>query len=82
MTGTNIRNKKVLPHGDIIKLDSRLWYITGSLPISHIPRNMVVYKLNSGRLLIHSAVALKEEFMLDIENIGKPEFLIVPNKYH
>lgn len=71
-----------MPHGDIINLDSRLWYVTGSLPISHIPRNMVVYKLNSGGLLIHSAVALKEEFMLYIENIGKPEFLIVPNKYH
>lgn len=75
-------NSKVLPHGELIKLDNRLWYLTGSLPLGNIPRNMVVYKLKSGGILIHSAVALNEDTMSDIENIGKPEYLIVPNKFH
>lgn len=82
MTSTNEWNKKVLPHGDLIRLDSRLWYVTGSLPHGNTPRNMVIYKLNSGGLLIHSAIALNEAAMLNIEKIGRLEYLMVPNKFH
>lgn len=75
-------NKKVHPHGELIKLNERLWYVTGSLPHGNVPRNMVIYRLDSRGLLIHSAVALKEEYMQQVEELGKPEYMIVPNKFH
>jgi hypothetical protein len=81
-TAINKWNEKVHPHGGIIKLDDRLWYVTGSLPHGNVPRNMVIYRLNSGGLLIHSAVALKDEYMKEIEALGSLDYMIVPNKYH
>ncbi len=75
-------NENVYSHGEIIKLDDRLWYVTGSVPSGNVPRNMVIYKLSSGGLLIHSAVALKGESMQQIEALGSLEYMIVPNKYH
>ena len=75
-------DKNVQPHGELKQLDSRLWFVTGSLPVSRIPRNMVIYKLKNGGLLIHSAIALNAESMEKIERFGTPEYLLVPNKYH
>jgi len=75
-------NEKVQPHGELIKLDERLWYVTGSLPHGNVPRNMVIYRLSSGGLLIHSVVALNEEYMSQIEALGSLDYMIVPNKYH
>jgi hypothetical protein len=48
----------VHPHGDLVELTEGLWIVTGSLPRSGLPRNMVVYRLRDGGLLIHSAIAL------------------------
>ncbi len=75
-------NGKVCAHGEITKLDERLWYVTGSLPHGNVPRNMVIYRLSSGGLLIHSAVALKQEYMKQLEALGSLDYMIVPNKYH
>jgi hypothetical protein len=75
-------DKNTLPHSDIIQLDERLWYITGSLPFGNTPRNMVIYRLDSGKLLIHSAVALKDEYMTKLEQMGVFEYMIVPNRFH
>jgi hypothetical protein len=72
----------VLPHGGLVQLSSRLWVVTGSLASGPLPRNMIVYRLNAGGLLIHSAVALNPAGMAALEELGRPQILIVPNGYH
>lgn len=72
----------VLPHGDLRQLAPRIWEVTGSLKNGNLPRNMLVYKLGDGGLLIHSAIAMNEQTMKRLEQLGKPEVLIVPNGFH
>ena len=75
-------NEKVYPHGDLLKLAPRLWQVTGSLPRISLPRNMVVYRLDDGGLLIHSGIALNEAGMSKLESLGAPKVLVVPNRFH
>jgi hypothetical protein len=53
---------EVTAHGPLVQLASNLWYLQGTIrmPLGHIKRNMVIYRLGSGELVIHSAVALDE----------------------
>ncbi|MDZ4874276.1 MAG: hypothetical protein CLLPBCKN_003672 [Chroococcidiopsis cubana SAG 39.79] len=73
----------VLPHSAIAELAPNLWHVTGILPSSTmVPREMVVYKLPDSSLLIHSAIALNEVGMSQLESLGVPKILIVPNRIH
>jgi hypothetical protein len=72
----------VLPHRPIEKLEPNLWRVEGDLPNSNGTRVMTIVKLASGGLLVHSAIALEEDQMKEIEAFGKPEVLIVPNGFH
>lgn len=73
----------VSPHGEIEELAPNLWHVTGTLPSSTmVPREMIVYKLADGSLLIHSAIALNEAGMTKLESLGVPNILIVPNRIH
>jgi len=74
--------KHIYPHGDLMQLDERLWMVTGSLPKGNLPRNMIIYRLNSGDLLIHSAIALNQNLMHQIEALGRLKYLLVPNSLH
>lgn len=74
--------KAVCPHGELLQLDARLWQVTGTLPRGPLPRNMVVYRLDDGGLLIHSGIALAENSMRQLEGLGTPRMLIVPNGLH
>jgi hypothetical protein len=47
-----------------------------------MPRNMIIYRMNGGGLLIHSAIALNPAGMAALEELGRPQILIVPNGYH
>jgi hypothetical protein len=73
---------KVLPHGPLEQLADRLWLCTGSLEAMPIPRNMVIYRLDDGRLLIHSAVCVDEARLAEITALGEPTWLLVPNQGH
>jgi len=73
---------RVLRHGPIEKRDDNLWSVTGSLPGMSLKRVMTVVRLDNGRLVIHSAVALDDDAMAEIEAWGRPGFLLVPNAYH
>lgn len=42
-------------------------------------RNMTLYKLPSGNLLIHCPIALPEPTMSSIEILGEPELIMIPN---
>ena len=73
---------RVLRHGPIEKLDNNIWCVTGSLPGMSLKRVMTLVRLDDGRLVIHSAVALDEGAMAEIEAWGRPAILLVPNAYH
>lgn len=70
----------VLPHSPIEALAPGLWHVTGTLPIN--PREMVIYQLADSSLLIHSAIALNEADMTQLESLGTPKIMIVPNRMH
>jgi hypothetical protein len=72
----------VLPHGPIEKLAENLWWVSGSLPGMTLKRCMTVVRLGDGRLVIHSAIALDEAGMRELEAWGTPAFLLVPSAYH
>jgi hypothetical protein len=72
----------VLRHGSIEKLEDNLWTVTGSLPGMSLKRVMTVARLEDGDLVVHSAIALDEDGMSEIEGWGRPAFLLVPNAYH
>ncbi len=72
----------VLPHGPIEKLEPNLWRVEGSLPRMALRRVMTVIRLEDGRLVIHSAIALDEGSMAEIEAWGRPAVLLVPNAFH
>jgi hypothetical protein len=73
---------KVHPHGELRELVSGLWIVTGSLPGMPLPRNMVVYRLPDGGLLLHSVICLDEAGMQKLESLGRPAMMIVPSDGH
>jgi hypothetical protein len=70
----------VLPHSPISELALELWHVTGVL--GPTPREMVIYRLPDGGLLIHSAIALDDAGMAQLESLGTPKIMIVPNRIH
>jgi hypothetical protein len=74
----------VLPHGKLSVVDDNLLTVTGQLhmPFGDFPRRMTVARLQDGRLVIFSAIALDESEMHALEAFGKPTFMIVPNDIH
>lgn len=75
-------NWKVLPHGPIEELADNLWWVAGSLPGMSLRRAMTIARMDDGRLVVHSAVALEDGAMQKIEAWGEPAFLLVPNGGH
>jgi len=69
-------------HGPLEELAPGLWRVRGSLGRSPLPRNMVLYRLPDGGLLIHGAVAMHAEGMAALEALGPPRLLVVPNGFH
>lgn len=72
----------VLDHGPIEKLAENLWWVQGALPGMSLKRTMTVARMNDGRLVIHNAIALREDAMKELEAWGTPTFLIVPSGIH
>lgn len=73
---------RVLRHGPIERLEENLWCVTGTLQGMSLKRVMTVVKLDDGEIVIHSAVALNDDSMAEIEAWGRPAILLVPNAYH
>jgi hypothetical protein len=72
---------KILPHGEFEELAPGLWSLTGSLPMP-LRRNMIVYRMADGALLLHSVIALDEAGMAKLEALGRPSIMIVPAVGH
>jgi hypothetical protein len=75
---------KVLSHGALIKIADNILTVVGDIPMptGKIARRMTVVRLRDGRLVVFSAIALREKEMRELEDFGKPAFLIVPNGHH
>ena len=73
---------QVLRHGPIDRLEENLWSVTGTLRGMSLKRVMTMGRLGDGRIVIHSAIALDESAMGEIEGWGTPAVLLVPNAYH
>src|SRR6187431_575454 len=52
------------------------------MPLLELPRRMTLVRLNSGGLIIFSAIALQEPDMAELEALGRPTYLIVPSVRH
>ncbi len=77
-------NEHRYPHGPLVEVVPGIWQVSGSLRPNGdgLPRNMVLWKLPSGGLCIHSCVVLDEETQAELEALGEPQVLIVPNGLH
>jgi len=75
---------KVLPHGELQRIDDAILTVVGQIemPLGTLPRRMTVVRLSDRRLVVWSAIALREQEMAMIEAFGHPAFLIVPNDHH
>jgi hypothetical protein len=74
--------RHVTPHGELQALDDRLWVVTATPPKGGLPRNMFIYRLDDGGLLVHGAHALREETMRAIEALGPLRLMIVSSQIH
>jgi hypothetical protein len=72
----------VLPHDPIQELSENLWRVEGELPRFSMKRVMSVARLQTGGLLIHSAIALDEPSMQRLEAWGAPEIMLIPHVRH
>ncbi len=75
-------NSAVFPHGDFTPLADNLWWLKSAQAGMPLPRNMAVYKLPSGDLVLHSVVCLDAPRMEALEKLGTPKYMIVPNEGH
>lgn len=72
----------VLRHDPIEKIEDNLWCVTGTVPGMDLKRVMTLVRLEDGRVVVHSAIALDEASMSEIEDWGQPAILLVPNTFH
>jgi hypothetical protein len=72
----------VLHHKPIEKLEENLWSVTGTLPGMALKRVMTLVRLDDGGIVVHSAIALDEASMSEIDAWGNPAILLVPNTFH
>jgi hypothetical protein len=52
------------------------------MPVGNMHRRMTLVRLQDGRLVVFSAIALDEDEMREVEAFGTPAYLIVPNAHH
>jgi hypothetical protein len=82
MAPTKSDDWRVRPHGPIEQLADNLWTVQGSLPGMSLKRVMAIAKRSDGKLVIHSAIAMSEDRMRELEALGEPAYLIVPSRGH
>lgn len=74
--------RRVKPHGPLRQLDERLWVVTSGLPHGGLTRNMVLYRLDDGGLLLHGVHALDEATLAAVAALGPLRLMIVSGPIH
>ena len=75
---------EVLPHGPVREISPGILTVVGQIPmpLGNFPRRMTVVALDRKRSAIFSPMPLRENSMTEIEALGAPAYLIVPNGGH
>jgi hypothetical protein len=73
---------RIYPYDPPRALAADLWQIKGSLKMAAIPRNMTIYRLPDGRLVLYSVIAMHEDGMRALEALGTPAILVMPHDRH
>jgi len=73
---------QTLPHGELVQLAENLWWVMGDLPNMGLKRSMTVARTTTGELVLHSAIAMDEDGMAQLEDLGRLAYLVVPNGWH
>lgn len=78
------RSWNVQPHRKLTEPAENLWTVEGTIkmPPGPLPHRTTIARLQSGALVIFSAIALNDAKMQKIEVLGRPSVLIVPNTFH
>lgn len=69
-------------HGDLEEVAPGLYWVWAPTPGVPVTRNMSIYVLPEGELLVHSPICLDEERMKKLGTLGNVRFLLVPNLGH
>jgi hypothetical protein len=72
---------RLFPHGELHALAPNLWQVRGSMSFP-LRRNMTVYRLPDGTLVLHSVVAMEEAGMKALEALGRPAVMVIPHGGH
>lgn len=73
---------KVLEHGPLEPLAENLWRVEGAIPNISLRRQMAVIRREDGGLVLHSAIAMDDARMAELEALGEPRVIVVPNAGH
>jgi hypothetical protein len=73
---------KVGKHGPIEKLSPRVWRVQADVPGTPLQRVMTVARRGDGKLVVHSAIAMGESEMKELDAWGPVGFIVVPNGFH
>ena len=79
---SDLGSTKIYPYEPPRQLASNLRQVKGSLPMPGIPRNMTIYRLPDGRLVLYSVIAMHEDGLRALEALGTPAILIMPHDRH
>jgi hypothetical protein len=71
----------IYPYRPLKSLAANLWQVEGKLA-NGLPRNMTVYRLPDGRLLLYSVVAMHAADLEALEKLGRPAILVMPHDRH
>lgn len=78
------RSWTIRPHSSLQAVTAAVTTVTGALrmPLATLERRMTVVRLPDARLIIYSAIALADAELRELESVGRPAFLVVPNHLH
>lgn len=68
------------PHGELQRVCEGVWQVEGSMKLP-LKRNMTVFRLNDGRLVLYSVVAMNDAGMAALEALGTPWLMVVPGTH-
>lgn len=77
-----LQNHPIYPHSGLLPLAENVWYVAGSVPRSQLGRNMTVIRTSSGKLVIHSGIALNSATQNALDDLGEVSHIIVPSAIH
>lgn len=72
----------LFPYQPPVRVAPRLWQVQGASTIPGLPRNMTIFQLPHGGLLLHSVVAMDDVGHAALEALGRPEVMVVPHAMH